>query len=68
VFGQLYLACLQVDADWPTALEEVGCVGEPGVQLVQSVLELTQTQQSTLQLMLQPQVVKTHSRIVRPLQ
>lgn len=52
VFGQLYFAGLQVNADWLTALQLFSSSGEPCVKLIQCVLELTQTQQSTLQLML----------------
>ena len=52
VFGQLYFTSLQINADWLAALQLFRCTREPRVQLVQSVLELTQTQQSTLQLML----------------
>lgn len=52
MFGQLYFTGLQVDADWPAALQLFSGPGKPSVQLVQCVLELTQTQQSTLQLML----------------
>lgn len=52
MFGQLYFTGLQVDADWPAALQLFSSPGQPCVQLIQCVLELTQTQQSTLQLML----------------
>lgn len=52
MFGQLYFTSLQVNADWPAALQLFSGPGKPCVQLIQCVLELTQTQQSTLQLML----------------
>lgn len=52
VFGQLYFTGLQVNADWLAALQLVGGPGEPCVELIQCVLELTQTQQCALQLML----------------
>lgn len=52
VFCQLYFTSLKVDADWLAALQLFGGPGQPCVQFIQSVLELTQTQQSTLQLML----------------
>lgn len=58
VFGQLYFAGLQVNADWLTALQLFSSSGEPCVKLIQCVLELTQTQQSTLQLMLMPEQEK----------
>lgn len=34
MFGQLNLAGLQVDADWQAAAQEVGGVGQPGLQLI----------------------------------
>ncbi len=52
MFGQLYFTGLQVDADWLAALQLFSSPGKPCVQLIQCVLELTQTQQRTLQLML----------------
>ena len=52
MLGQLDFTGLQVDADWPAALQLFSGAGQPCVQLVQCVLELTQTQQSTLQLVL----------------
>lgn len=52
VFGKLYFTGLQVDADWLATLQLFCCPGKPCVQLIQCVLELTQTQQCTLQLML----------------
>lgn len=52
VFGQLYFTGLQVNADRLAALQLVSGPGKPRVQLIQCVLELTQTQQSALQLML----------------
>lgn len=44
VFGQFDFTGLQVDADWLAALQLVGSPGEPRVELIQCVLELTQTQ------------------------
>lgn len=55
MFGQLYFTGLQVNTDRLVALQLFSSPSEPCVQLIQRVLELTQTQQSTLQLMLQPQ-------------
>lgn len=43
VFSQLYFTGLQVDADWLAALQLFSGPGEPCVQLIQCVLELTQT-------------------------
>lgn len=48
VFSQLYFTCLQVNADWLAALQLFSGPGKPSVQLIQCVLELTETQQSTL--------------------
>lgn len=52
MFSQLYFTGLKVDADWSVALQLLSSAGQPCVQLIQRVLELTQTQQRTLQLML----------------
>ena len=52
MFSQLYFTGLKVDADWSVALQLLSSAGQPRVQLIQRVLELTQTQQRTLQLML----------------
>lgn len=52
VFGQLYFTGLQVNADRLTSLQLFSSPRKPCVQLIQCVLKLTQTQQSTLQLML----------------
>lgn len=52
MFGQLYFTGLQVNADWLAALQLFSGPGKPCVHLIQCVLELTQTKQSTLQLVL----------------
>lgn len=52
VFGQLYFTRLQVNANGPAAFQLFSGSGKPSVQLIQCVLKLTQSQQSTLQLML----------------
>lgn len=60
MFGQLDLASLQVYAEGSGALQLLSSAGQPGVELVQGVLELTQTQQGTLQLVLKQQTTTTH--------
>lgn len=52
VFGQLYFTRLQVNANRAAAFQLFSGPRKPGVQLIQCVLKLTQTQQSALQLML----------------
>lgn len=52
MFGQLYFTRLQVNANRPAAFQLFSSPRKPSVQLIQSVLKLTQTQQSALQLML----------------
>lgn len=60
VLGQLDLTSLQVYAEGPGASQLLSSAGQPGVELVQGVLELTQAQQGTLQLVLKPQTITTH--------
>lgn len=48
MLSQLYFAGLQVHADWLVAMQLLGSSGKPCVQLLQRVLKLAQTQQSTL--------------------
>ena len=59
VLGQFNLTGLQVYAVGPGASELLRGVGQPGVELIQGVLELTQPQQGTLQLVLKPEEITT---------
>lgn len=52
VLGQLNFTRLKVNANRPGCLQQFSCVGDPGMQLIKIVLELTQSQQCALQLVL----------------
>lgn len=52
VFSQLDFDGLGVGADWPLGVQGGVCVAKPGLQLRQGMLELTQSQQGSLQLVL----------------
>ncbi len=52
VFSQLDFNGLGVRADWPLCVQRGVCVVQPGLQLRQGMLELTQGQQGSLQLVL----------------
>ena len=52
MFSQLDFNGLGVRADGPLCVQGGVCVVQPGLQLRQSVLELTQGQQGTLELVL----------------
>lgn len=52
VFGQLDLDGLGVRADRSLCVQGGVCVAQPGLQLRQGMLELTQSQQGSLQLVL----------------
>lgn len=54
VFGQLDLDGLGVGVDGPLRVQGGVGVAEPGLQLREGVLELTQGQQSCLQFVLRP--------------
>lgn len=64
VFSQLDFDGLGVRADGALRVQSGVCVGEPGLQLRQGVLELTQSQQGRLQLVLLEEKQKfwLHSR------
>lgn len=52
VFSELNFDGLGVRADWPLCVQGGVCVIQPGLQLRQGVLELTQGQQGSFQLVL----------------
>lgn len=52
VFSQLNFDGLGVRADWSLCVQGGVCVIQPGLQLRQGMLELTQGQQSSFQLVL----------------
>lgn len=52
VFSQLDFDGLGVRADWSLCVQSGVCVVQPGLQLRQGMLELTQGQQGSLQLVL----------------
>lgn len=52
VFSQLDFDGLGVRADWSLRVQSGVCVVQPGLQLRQGMLELTQGQQGSLQLVL----------------
>lgn len=52
MFGKFNFNGLGVRADWSLCVEGGMCVVEPGLQFRQGMLELTQGQQGSLQLML----------------
>lgn len=52
VFSQLDFDGLGIRVDWPLCVQSGVCVVQPGLQLRQGMLELTQSQQGSLQLVL----------------